>query len=177
MSLVIDIETNGLYHEVTHIHCIVVKNLETNSIYSFDNNGFDFKIDNVKKAGTVEEGIKLLKKSDKVLIGHNIIDYDLRVVKKLFSTDLGIERAIDTLLLSHMLRPHLKRHPDCPASEIIEGGRKQIGTHSLKNWSFYLGVDKIDNEDWRKASENIIRRCVNDVLITEKLFRHFKDGK
>ena len=67
MELVFDIETNGLYEEATIIWCLVAID-ENDKVYSF-------------KPDEIDEGIEFLKKADKI-VGHNIIGFDIPVIKK-----------------------------------------------------------------------------------------------
>ena len=71
MKLVFDIETDGL--DATLIHCIVAVD-EENNTYTFDPN-------------QIEEGVAFLQQATK-LIGHNIIGFDIPVIKKLTGVDL-----------------------------------------------------------------------------------------
>ena len=68
MQLVFDIETDGLYADATTIWCMVAID-ENNKVYSFTPN-------------QIEKGIEFLKSADKI-IGHNIIGFDIPVIKKL----------------------------------------------------------------------------------------------
>ena len=74
MRYVFDIETNGLLDQVTKIHCIVAANLTTRKLQKFST-----------AYGNINEGLKLLSDADE-LIGHNIMGYDLAVIKKLYPT-------------------------------------------------------------------------------------------
>ena len=89
MDLVFDIETDGL--DASKIHCIVAID-EKDCVHAFDNKQID-------------EGIKFLQKADK-LIGHNIIEFDIPVIKKLKGIDLyNINKVVDTLVLSRLFKP------------------------------------------------------------------------
>lgn len=160
MRLVVDLESNGLYNDVTKLHCIVAKDIESSRISTFV--GKD-----------LEKGINMLDRADSI-IGHNFIDYDMRVIEKLYNVKLDVNKIIDTLLLSHMLYPHHSRHPDCPASKETIKGRRQIGPHSLENWGYYLGEGKIEYEDWTVYTPEMLERCKGDVSITEKLYNKFR---
>jgi len=159
---VMDLETNGLYQDVTTIHCMVIKTLEDNKVHTYTN-------------GNIKEGIKLLQTLDKIVM-HNGIDYDMRVLEKLTGIKLDVNKITDTLLLSHMLCPHHSRHPDAPASKETSSGRRAIGPHSLENWGYYLGLGKIEYEDWSKFTPEMLERCKGDVEITERLYKHFTES-
>lgn len=89
--------------------------------------------------------------SQSVLIGHNIIRFDIPVIEKV----LGIKvkaRLIDTLALSWYLYPERNRH-------------------GLEWWGRDLGVDKPPIDDWENLSlEEYIYRCEEDVKINHKLW-------
>lgn len=168
-AVVFDIECNGLYTDVTEIHCIVIGSYNK-GIYQYH------KYYGNKGLNSIEEGLIHLANS-KILIGHNIIDYDLRVIKKLYNSQYpelikkldNKKTIIDTYLLSNMLFPDLKRHPKCPPSKVTISGRKIIGPHSLENWGYYLNMGKVDYEDWTIFTKEMLERCVQDVRITSEL--------
>ena len=91
MKLVFDIETDGLYQDATQIWCMVAID-ENNKVYTYN-------------PDQIDEGIKLLQQADKI-IGHNIIGFDLPVIKKLKGIDLTKHQGIvDTLVISRLLNP------------------------------------------------------------------------
>ena len=67
MNLVFDIETDGL--DATLIWCIVAKDIDTNQVYAYP-------------PEKIDEGLELLEKAN-ILIGHNIVGFDIPVLKKL----------------------------------------------------------------------------------------------
>ena len=69
-KLTFDIECNGLMPD--KIWCIVAKE------YKGDTFVFRYDEDNI------EEGIKLLQQAD-ILIGHNIIGFDIPILKRLYN--------------------------------------------------------------------------------------------
>lgn len=187
MRLVVDIETNGLYNEVDKIHCIVAKDINTSERYLYylgvkeDHGEYIVEADRNKTitksalcyTKPLSSMLQVLQEADQI-IGHNFIDYDMRVIEKITGIKLDVNKIVDTLLLSHMLHPHHSRHPDCPASKETIAGRRQIGPHSLENWGYYLGEGKIEYEDWTKFTPEMLERCKGDVSITEKLYNKFK---
>ena len=72
MQLVFDIETDGV--EATKGWCIVAYDIDTEKVYSFGPDELD-------------AGVELLTKADK-LVGHNIVNFDVPLVKKFFNVDL-----------------------------------------------------------------------------------------
>jgi len=94
MRLVFDIETNGLLPELTTIHCIAFKNIDTNEIKSFGPKG-------------VEDALLFLSKATE-LIGHNIINFDIPAIQKVYPGWNTEAKITDTLILSRLIKADLK---------------------------------------------------------------------
>jgi hypothetical protein len=143
MELVFDIEANGFLFEADTIWCIVAID-ENDKVYSF-------------RPEQIEEGIKFLQSADK-LIGHNIIGYDIPLIKKLYDINLyDTDKVLDTLTISRLANP------------VREGG------HSIEKWGYRLGgVQKQVHEDWTQFSEEMLTRCIKDVKINKTLFNYLK---
>jgi DNA polymerase III epsilon subunit-like protein len=143
MELVFDIEANGFLFEADTIWCIVAID-EHDKVYSF-------------RPDQIKEGIKFLQSADK-LIGHNIIGYDIPLIKKLYDINLyDTDKVLDTLTISRLSNP------------VREGG------HSIEKWGYRLGgVQKQVHEDWTQFSEEMLTRCIKDVKINKKLFNYLK---
>ena len=140
MQLVFDIETDGLNPSV--IWCLVAQD-ELGKFYHFYED-------------TLDEGIKFLQKADR-LIGHNILGYDIPVIKKLTGVDLyHSDKIIDTLVLSRLLNP------------TREGG------HSIAKWGYKLGLPKKDSPEWSAFTQEMLSYCERDVDINYKLFNYLK---
>lgn len=135
---VFDIETDGLLDKVTKIHCL--------SYRTFINGE---EID--RGSITDYEVMRHFIRSQTVLVGHNIIRYDVPVIQKI----LGIiveARLIDSLALSWYLYPTRIKH-------------------GLESWGDDLGVQKPYISDWNNlAIEDYIHRCESDVEINSLLF-------
>ena len=140
MKLVFDIETDGL--NPTVIWCLV----------AMDDKGkfYNYTEDNI------DEGIKLLQDADKI-IGHNILGFDIPVIKKLHGIDLyNADKVVDTLVLSRLFNP------------TREGG------HSIAKWGYKLGIPKKDSPEWTSFNEEMLSYCQRDVSINYKLFNYLK---
>ncbi len=141
MQLVFDIETDGLKPSV--IWCLVAQDVISEKFYHFYED-------------TLNEGIKFLQQAD-TLIGHNILGYDIPVIKKLTGVDLyNSDKIIDTLVLSRLLNP------------TREGG------HSIAKWGYKLGVPKKDSPEWSSFTKEMLSYCERDVAINTKLLRHLR---
>lgn len=165
MRLVFDIETDGLYNDVTHIHCIAAHDLDTGETHVFNDTG---------TKQPVVRGIQLLEDAYEV-IGHNVIGYDLPVISKLFPWFNRTEGVVDTLLLSRLY------HPDLLALDQRRKWKQMplqlYGRHSLESYGYRLGEYKGSfgkTTDWKDWSQELEDYMVQDVNVTIKLWDHFK---
>jgi len=141
MRLVYDIETDGL--QATKIHCIVAYNLDTNYIYKYaDAEGYH---------GNIQDGVNLLSGAE-LLVGHNIIGFDNRVVDDLYNTNLNEQRVHDTWVMSQTLR------------------YKRSHRHGLAGWGEHLGNSKIDFDAWEKFTPEMMKYCVQDVKVNVDIY-------
>ena len=127
-----DAETDGLLHNVTRLHCLVLKDIDTGEVISSAN-----------QPGYVplEEAICYLQTAD-WLGGHNIINYDIPVLEKLFQ-DFKLKddcEIYDTLVVSRLWRPEIEPLDYSRWSHISPNLK---GRHSLAAWGERLGVQKI----------------------------------
>ena len=138
MNLVFDIETNGL--DASEIWCIVAKDIDTNKIYSYP-------------PDKISDALELLEKS-KILIGHNIVGFDIPVLKKLTNISFKDKKIIDTLVLSRLANPER------------EG-------HGLKPWGFKLNFHKgsMNEEDFTSYTPEMLEYCINDVELNTLVFQ------
>ena len=175
-TLIFDIETNGLYNDATQIHCIAFYDSETDEVESY-NDECDWK--NPTGAGKgmsspVVRAIQFIEQAE-VIVGHNIINYDIPVIRKIypFFEPRGI--IIDTLLLSRLYHPRLI---DIDKDRNWKHMPLQLyGRHSLESYGYRLGEYKGDyskNTDWKKWSKEMEDYCKQDVVITKKLCDHFR---
>lgn len=165
-KVIFDIETNGLYHDATEVHCISIKvNDEPTKVYT------SRKIKG--SAGDIEEGLDILSSAD-LLIGHNIIKYDLPVLQKLHWYWGYKGEVLDTLLLSKLEYPNLS---------LTDSNRKNyptnlIGSHSLKAWGYRLRKYKGDfgeqDNAWDKLTESMVEYCRQDAEVTYSLLKRLE---
>ena len=143
MKAFFDIETDGL--EATKVHCIcaMLDNDET-TVYNFiggEANGLFRKW--------------LASENVDTLIGHNIINFDVPVLRSITGMDWSF-RLRDTLVLSRLHNPSL------------DGG------HSLRAWGERLGDYKDDYQGgWEEYSHDMLIYCQQDVRVTKSLYNHF----
>lgn len=160
MILVFDLEGDGLRETIKNIWCIVAKDIASSEVFIFD------CTENLHMATSIFD------KAD-LLIGHNIIGYDLPVIDKFFNRRYSsIKKVYDTYVVSQILNPDRQLPIGCPPSTLnpLTGGKDKIGPHSLEAHGYRLGERKIHHHDWTKYSPEMLERCKSDVLITEKLY-------
>lgn len=168
MDLVFDIEANGLLEESTSIHCICGNYINDGEILSDKFSLYN----NLLNKDTI---LSYFTRADKI-IGHNIIKYDIPMLKKFYDIDLinllGIERIVDTYILSQLFFPDRQLPRGCPTAVFnpIIKKIKKIGPHSLEAWGYRVGHKKIEIHDWREFNQDIIERCEIDVLINAKAY-------
>jgi DNA polymerase I len=169
---IVDAETNGLLHELDVVHCIVLKNIDTGDILSCaDQPGYP----------SIERALDYLSEATEI-IGHNVINFDLRALNKVYPSlaldpNCGI---YDTLNMSRLLWPELEPVDRAKFSHIDS---KFIGRHSLAAWGERLGVAKIKfKEESKKTTENVWAHwspsmsvyCVGDVAVTHELYNYLQ---
>lgn len=160
MRLIFDLETNGLLDEVSVVHSLCIRDADTGKLLMScaDQPGYT----------PIDEGIALLNRADEI-IGHNIVDYDKPVLRKL-RTDWVERPCLDTLLCVRLMFSDVAeedyRRPNFPG--------KLIGSHSLKAWGYRLGVLKGtfgEENDWSRWRPDMQTYCEQDTLVTFKLLQ------
>lgn len=157
VSLVFDIETDGLeLEEITRIHTMTIYDYTTDKYTRYDRED-------------VVKGIRRLNEADEV-IGHNIINFDNPVIKKLFPW-YEPKRVIDTLVWSRLVFPDIADTDMSLVKRRILPSRL-VGSHSLQAWGYRLGELKGDfheTTDWREWSQEMSDYCEQDVRVTKLL--------
>ena len=173
--LIFDLEANGLYNDVTQIHCISYYDPELDEVESF-NDECDWKNPTGRGKGMSSPIVRAIQyiEQAKVIIGHNIIGYDIPVIRKLYPFFDPIGTVIDTLLLSRLYHPRLmsldkeRNWPHMPL--------QLYGRHSLESYGYRLGEYKGEfgkTTDWKEWSQELEDYCIQDVIVTRKLCDHF----
>jgi hypothetical protein len=158
--LVFDLETDNLYDKVTKIHCMVIHDINRNETITY---GPD----------SINAGLEHLARAD-VLLGHNIIFYDIPVIKKLYPFyTFKAARKIDTLICTRLIWPKEKLY-ELDTEQYQEVPEKLRGSASLKAWGYRLADYKIDFKDFSEYSEEMAAYCRQDVAVTTKLFQHIQ---
>lgn len=151
-----DIEANGLTPDT--IHCMVFRSLDDKQVDMF-------------RPHQMKEATAFMDSCD-VLIGHNILSYDLPAVKRV----LGYEykgKKVDTLLMSRL------QCPNRPIPPAARGDAKAMKSpHGLGCWGYRVGRGKPEHEDWETFSEDMLHRCSEDTAINVAVYHELmKEGK
>jgi len=168
--LVFDCETNGLLHDVSEVHCIAIYDSTKEETFVFNNQGGD--------CPPITEALHWLTSAD-VIAGHNIINYDLPVLRKIYPWFNTNSTIVDTLVLSRLYHPNmmdidstLKRK-----GKITKMPEQLMGRHSLESYGYRLKEYKGcfgKTSDWQEWSQEMQDYCVQDVHVTTKLCEHFR---
>ena len=162
-SLLFDIESTGLLRCGSSIHCIVARDIEDpDTPIVWDH----------KPERTVIQGVKQIENAD-VLIGHNIINYDLPLLKERFPDFNYQGELLDTLVLSRLYYPHIT---DRDYERRPQGMPQRLyGRHSLEAWGYRLKCFKGDfgkhDGDWSKYTPEMLDYCIQDTQVTYTLFQ------
>tara|TARA_B110001454_G_scaffold90092_1_gene85971 strand:- start:2833 stop:4665 length:1833 start_codon:yes stop_codon:yes gene_type:complete len=172
MELVFDLETNGLLDKVDKIHCIGLAVVGAKAGQLYANELGTFMNYEFTSFECLDEALDLMKDAD-TLIGHNIIGYDLPVLKKLLNwSPRESTKIVDTLVMSRLVHPDLK---EIDAKE-RKVDLKMWGSHSLKAWGQRNGELKDsygETADWSKFTMEMAKYCIQDVQVTLDLYYHF----
>ena len=139
MKIIFDIETDDL--NASKIWCIVAKEIK-GDFYKFGPDKLD-------------DALELLASAD-TLIGHNIISFDLPVLKRLYGFRYS-GKIIDTLVMSRLYNP------------VRENG------HSLKTWGYRLGIPKQEQPEFDNYTPQMLDYCEQDVKLNEAVYHYLID--
>ena len=151
MKLAFDIEANGLSEVIINkkgkpekegdtIFCICTQDVNTGEKKEF-------------LPGEFDEALEYLNSAD-LIIGHNIIMYDIPMVERLVGPLKT--KAYDTLIVSRLMYPDRQNHP--------------LGNNSLEAWGKHLGSDKLEFHDFSALTNEMVTYCHQDVSITVDIY-------
>lgn len=161
-TLIFDIETNGFLDVTDTIHSLCIKDADTDVAMSCTDNDDSYHF--------VSRGLRELEAAD-IIVGHNIIGFDLPAIKKVVPSfaPQGVIR--DTYILSLVLYPDLRDRDFKRIKTDPNFPKKLIGSHGLKAWGYRLGVYKDEYtggfDAWSKEMQDY---CEQDVEVTAMLW-------
>ena len=94
--------------------------------------------------------------SQELIVGHNIIEFDLPVLKRLWDVQVSVKRVYDTVVMSRLADP------------------KRASGHSLKEWGMKLGVYKDHFEDWSHWSQEMEDYCCQDCRVCYAIYKRLQ---
>lgn len=163
MRYIFDIETDGLLDELTCIHALVLLNIDTGEMFSCPPDKYAFVM-------TIEEGLRELMNAE-LIVGHNIIKFDIPAIQKLYPwfQPKGVVR--DTIVCTRLIYTNLKERDFAYRNKHPEFPTKLIGKHALEAWGHRLGEYKGDfRGPWTDWSEEMQTYCEQDTRVTYRLW-------
>lgn len=162
------------------IHCIVAFDIDSKRLFCFYD-GEDITVQD-KTTGEkipyqrfmLDDFKRLLLKADS-LIGHNIIGYDLQVIKKYFGVDFSIGES------SHI--PDFVGDKECFIDDTLVKSKllypDRRGGHSLENFGKLLSFHKGDfgkqDNAWDKFTPEMLAYCIRDVELNYLVHEYLID--
>jgi DNA polymerase-1 len=144
MKLIFDIETNGLIPKVDTIWCLVMQDITTKEIFSYSDHD-----DNLP---SLAEGLQKLSEAS-ILAGHNIIGYDLPVLKRLVGWEPKASQKLwDTFIMSQLCM------------------FQRTHRHGLAGWGEFFEYPKGDYNDWTNYNQEMLTYCIQDVTLNTKVY-------
>jgi len=167
-TLFFDIETNAIndwstYSDLHTVHCLSIYDPMIPKMLTFHGE-------------SIERGLLELQKADRI-VGHNVIDFDIPALKKLYGFSPPLIKVLDTLVVSRCVFPDL-RNDDFGRNGF---DKALVGSHSLKAWGHRMGkATKLTygEEDgaFDSYNEEMRKYCERDVIVTQLLhdflFKH-----
>lgn len=165
MNLIFDIETDGLYNDCSQVHCVGIYDLDASQSFVFNDEG---------SQPPISRAVSMLEEAE-AIIGHNIIGYDIPVLKKLYPWFNPKGMVIDTLLLSRLYHADILDIDQKRRWQMMP--LKLYGRHSLEAYGYRLNCYKGEfgkTTDWKEWSQDMQDYMEQDVQVTTKLWQHFQ---
>ena len=163
-TLFFDIETNKIndwatLSDVHTCHCLSIYDPMLPKMLTFHGE-------------SIERGLLMLSQAER-LVGHNVIDFDIPALKKLYGFSPPLIKVLDTLVLSRCTFPDL-RNDDWSRNDF---DKELVGSHSLKAWGHRMGsATKLtygeDDDAFEVYDEEMRKYCERDVIVTQLLYDH-----
>lgn len=159
-TLIFDLETNGFLDQMDRIHSLVIRDFETGEVWSL-------------RQHNAEKGARMLEEAD-VIVGHNIIGFDIPALQLIFKGFKPKGEVHDTLVLARLFWPDIdsvddKNYRKYSAYPLP---KKRRGSYSLEAFGYRLGILKDEYkggfEEWSPVMQSY---CEQDVEVTTALYR------
>jgi DNA polymerase-1 len=141
LDVILDIEANGFLLDVTEVWIIVLRELKTNEVV---------RVYYPYRGDRPWEELN----SCRMLVGHNILGYDLPVLKKLFGF-ICTTHVVDTMLMS----------------QVLDYKRFGFQGHSMEIWGKYFGFLKGEFDKFHEYSPEMESYCIRDTELNRLIYR------
>ena len=166
---IFDIECNGFLSTVTKLHSLVLLDVDTGIITSVQFPG--------SSSEHLDDYVQTMLEEAEELIGHNVIAFDIPVLKKLYPHLNITAKITDTLVLARLIHSDLKT-TDGPRLAAKQIDSKLYGSHSLEAWGQRLGYPKMKYEGgFDQWSPEMQSYCEQDTKVTLALLRYLDPDK
>lgn len=159
LNLVFDIETDGLLDELTTMHSLVIRNVDTDAMLSCT--------DNSLQHFSLQCGLDHLQTADRIY-AHNAIGFDIPAIQKLYPGWEPKARVMDTLIVAAMRWAH-QSDLDFKLNAQGKLPGNLIGRHSLEAWGHRLGLHKGNYKDWSQWTPEMQTYCEQDTAVLRQL--------
>lgn len=169
-EIVFDIETDGLLDELSTIHCIGIHDVHSgkSALYT-DNPGYP----------KLKDGLNILSSAD-LLIGHNLLSFDLPAIQKLYPLWETTAKIRDTLICTRLIWPDISDADYARIKAKKPFPARLIGRHSLEAWGYRINELKGDfckSTNWQHWCKEMGEYCLQDVAVTTALWAQIKKQK
>lgn len=165
--LIFDIETDGLLDACTKIHCLCIQDEQSGKTWSCsDHPGYT----------PISEGLRRLAEAE-LIIGHNIIKFDLPAIRKIHPGWETKAKIRDTLLCTRLIWPDIADSDYARIKAKKQFPARLIGRHSLEAWGWRIRDHKGDfgkTTDWQTWCKEMQDYCEQDVAVTSALWAHIQ---
>lgn len=177
-AVVADIETDGLLAQLTRVHCVVLRDVETGALLSCS----DSPEWAARGGRAIADGLAALRAAERVYF-HNGIGFDYPALRAVYPEwDMPRATIRDTLLMAQMLWPDI-RSADLERHRSGRFPAQLIGSHSLRAWGHRLGCAKGEAplapgadpaSRWATWTPDMQMYCEQDTAVTLALVRHIR---
>lgn len=161
---IFDLESDNLLDKITVVHCLVLKDIDTGVVLSYGPNN-------------VAEGVEHLASAD-LICGHNIIDFDIPALQKMFPWFRHTGEVIDTIVCTRLIWPSdILKQQDFVRASAGKFPARLIGRHSLEAWGHRLSEYKGKKVDFSVWTQEMQDYCEQDVAVTAMLLHLIESKK
>lgn len=165
-ALVFDLETNDLLPKLTTVHSLAIRDYTTGKLVLSCAH---------KRKGhpPIEQGLELLSQAEKVF-GHNLIEFDIPAIQKVYPGWETKARVWDTLIMVRTRFAHIKES-DFALWRKAKLPPKLIGSHSLEAWGHRLGNYKgAFAGPWDTWTPEMQSYCEQDTSVPISILHYLK---